>query len=409
MSLTDNANAEAILKQIFSEAGRENPYPLYKQMREISPVHHGADGNFYITGHAAAMRLLSERSMGALTSESLDTVRPDWRVHPAYTTMYAGMFTQNPPGHTRLRKLAMDAFTPRRIEGLRARISELVARFIARIEERGADGAPIDFMEDFAFPIPMIVIGNLLGLPEVDHEPLREIVRHWGYVFEPFPSEEEVKLADAGATKLWEYLGDLVAERKKQPRDDLVTAFLNGAPNGDRFSPPDLLNMLASLYSAGFETTTHLMANGLMALLESPAQAQLLRTDPALGVRAVDELLRYDASAQMVFRVAIATTVVDKTTIEAGEHIVVITGAANRDPRAFSEPDLLDLTRSPNPHLTFSHGIHFCLGAALARLEGEIAFPALMRRFPSIRLAGPATRRPSHALRGYDKIPLTVD
>ncbi|MFF3313697.1 cytochrome P450 [Streptomyces sp. NPDC002952] len=404
---TAAATPDDLIAAVFSEAGREDPYRFYHQLRRSAPVHLGADGLAYVSTHAGCEAVLRDGRFGAWGGDHIGALRPDWRVHPSYTTLYGGMMTKNPPEHTRLRRLAMALFTPARVARMRAGVEELVGRYLDRLEDAGSDGTAVDFMEHFAFPVPVIVIGDLLGVPEGDHHELRSIVRDWVLVFELRPTPDEVARADRAATRLWAYLGDLVEERRAMPREDLVSAFVRpGQP--DMFTAADLLNMLASLYSAGFETTTNLFANGLRALFAHPEQADALRRDPAAVRSATEELLRFDAPIQMSFRVALEDVELDGVALPRGTPVVAMTGAANHDPSVFDAPERLDVRRSPNRQLAFGHGVHHCLGAGLARLEAEVVLPALLGRFPSMAPAGAPTRRPGVALRGFDEMPVTL-
>ncbi|MEU6058290.1 cytochrome P450 [Streptomyces sp. NPDC047097] len=398
---------DALLARALSSEVLEDPYPHYARLLATAPVHLAGNGACHISGHAPCERVLADPRVGAWGSRQLDRIREDWRVHPACTTMYSGMLTQDPPLHTELRRPVSRAFTPRRVERLREAVDTAVHRYLDALADSGADGTAVDFMETFAFHVPALVIGDLLGVPRSDHLLLRDLVREWKLVFESAPSGEHLARADAAAVRLWAYLGDLVAERRARPRDDLVSALL-GADAGDRLSAADLLNTLASLYAAGLDTVSDLFGNGLVALLKEPEQADVVRTDPGAARTVTDELLRYDPPGQMLTRLAREDLRVDGLDVAAGTPLVLLIGAANRDPGVFAHPESLDVRRAPNPHLSLGHGAHHCLGASLSRLEGGIGFPALLKRFPRIGLAGPPTRRSGAVFRGYERVPVTL-
>ncbi|MDH2424507.1 cytochrome P450 [Sphaerisporangium sp. TRM90804] len=399
-------SSEELLSLVYSPGEQENLYRHYASLLEAAPVHFTPEGGCVVVSHSGCEQVLRGRAFSALGPEILNEVRPDWRVHPAYVTGYGGMFGMNPPEHTRLRKLAMDAFTPRRVELMEDTIQELVDELVGDMARRAAGGQPVDFMACLADPLPVLVIGDLLGVPRTEHERLRRTMREWLRVFEPTVTEEEVALADAAAVGLWGYLGDLIADRRAHPGDDLLSELIRGSADGDRLSPGDLIGMVASLYVAGFDTTTNLLANGMKALCDHPDRARELRSTPGLARSAVEELLRFDAPFPFTTRVATEDVEVDGYRVPARTHVTLFLAAANHDPEVFPDPGRLDLHRRPNPHLTLGHGVHFCLGAHLARLEAKVAFPTLLRRFADLSLAAPPTRRASLAIHGYSVMPV---
>jgi cytochrome P450 len=257
-----------------------------------------------------------------------------------------------------------------------------------------------DFIDDFAFPLPVAVIGELLGVPEADRAAVQPLVRDWTLILDLFDADVLAR-ANAAAAEIRSYLADLAHERRGNPRDDLISALVLATEATDRLSEDELVTMAALLFSAGFETTTHLLGNGLVALLANPDQADALRNDADLAPTAVEELVRFDSSVQLVGRAALADTAIAGVPIAKGDRVVCYTGAANHDPQRFPEPDRLDLTRHDGAPLSFGGGIHYCLGAPLARLEAQLAFPALLTRYPDLQLADGAQRRDSLTLRGY--------
>jgi cytochrome P450 len=260
----------------------------------------------------------------------------------------------------------------------------------------------VDFVDAFAFPLPVNVIGELLGVPEPDRAQFQTLIRDWSQILEII-TLEVLAVADPAAATVRAYLAELVSLRRREPGPDLISALVAAEEEGDRLTEDELLTMAALLFAAGFETTTNLLANGLVAVLGNPAQAGLMHRDP---VTAVEELLRFDTPVQLVSRVAYEPVELGGVTVDAGERVVAYLGAGNRDPERFADPDRLDLARGDCAPLSFGGGIHYCLGAPLARLEAQVAFPALLRRFPHIELAGTPERRDSLAIRGFVRLPV---
>ena len=281
----------------------------------------------------------------------------------------------------------------------------LVEDLLDTLAERG----DVEFMADFALPLPMAVIGELVGVGVADRARLQPQVRAAAKGIEPVLGEEESEAALAAIAALGEYFGDLLDERRRRPRDDLLSSLLEARGNDDRLTDEEVVSTAILLFAAGFETTTNLLGNGVLALLTHPDQLADWRAHPEIAPTAVDELLRFDSPVQFNLRAALEPAELLGQPLERGDRIVVLQGAANRDPARFEDPDRLDLRRDPNAPLSFGWGIHHCIGAALARMEGEIAFNALLERFPSIALRGGEPHwRPSFTLRGLSELPLRV-
>jgi len=391
----ETAESAELLAELTTLTGREDPYPRYDRLRAIAPLIRAEDGALVVTRYADCATVVRDGRLGHMPPDMLAFVGlPDWAEHPALRQFFTSMLAQNPPDHTRLRRLVSSTFTARRVQSLRPAIEAMVAGLLDGL------AGDTDFVERFAFPLPVNVIGELLGVPPADRAQFQTLVRDWSQVLDVI-TPEVLARADPAATVIRDYLAGLAAERRAAPRDDLISALVAAEAGGDRLTEDELLTMAALLFGAGFETTTNLLANGLVALDRNPGQAF---GDPAV---AVEELLRYDSPVQIVSRVAYEDVELGGTTVAAGERVVAYLGAGNRDPERFADPHRLDLARGDTAPLSFGGGIHYCLGAPLARLEAQIAFPALLRRFPGLEIGTPV-RRDSLTLRGYLSLPVSA-
>jgi cytochrome P450 len=393
---------------------REDPYPFYALLRDSTPRLRTDFGIWFLSGHADASGALrdphnsSDERHSNLYEAFIEQARAEGR-----DTSYADvptMLFMDPPDHTRLRGLVQRAFTPRMVDQIRPRAQQLVDEMLDHVEERG-DGA-MDVVEDLAYPLPVTIICDLLGVPLTDHERFSEWSRALTRGIDPSPLRTpEIDAAIAAANVAFrEYFDALVDERRDALGDDLLSALIAAEAEGERLNSEELFGTALLLLAAGHETTVNLIGNGTLALLRTPSERDRLRDDPSLDRSAVDELLRYDSPIQMTQRVALEPFALeDGAVVPPGEQMIVMLGAANRDPAAFAEPDRLDVGRNESRrHLAFGGGIHHCLGAALARVEGEIAVPSLLRRFPNMELAGEPTRRPNFTLRGLEHLPVSL-
>jgi cytochrome P450 len=311
----------------------------------------------------------------------------------------------DPPDHTRLRNLVTRAFTPRRIERLRGRIQTMTDDLLDAAEARG----DFDFIRDLAYPLPVMVIAELLGAPTGDRERFKRWSDDIAVILDPITTDVPMTQVDASYGEAAAYLRRLFAARREEPRDDLISALVAAEADGDRLSEIELVAICMLLLGAGHETTTNLLGNGVLALLRHPEQRERLQAEPGLVEDAVEELLRYDSPVQITDRVATEDLELHGHRIRSGQVVGLILGAANRDPDQFSDPDCLDLGRTDNRHLAFGHGIHFCLGAALARLEAQIVLRTFLDRFP--RFTGDPNQtdyKRSMVLRGLQSFPLRL-
>lgn len=396
------AETDRWLLELTRPEGREDPYPRYAALRRTAPVVEAEDGALVLTRYADCQAVLKDPRMGRPDADAFFTSIgfANWKEMPAVWTLQSSMLSVNPPQHTRLRRLVSRAFTARTVERLRPSVAGLVDRLLDGLQDGG------DLVDAFAFPLPVAVIGELLGVPEADRAAFQPLVRDWTMLLDVF-TLDILERANTAAAQIRDYLGDLADQRRRDPRDDLLSALVT-QEEGDRLDDDEVVTMAALLFSAGFETTTHLLGNGLVALLSHPDQAAALREDPSLAPAAVEELVRYDSSVQITNRMALTDTEVAGVPVPQGSNLVCYLGAANRDPERFTDPDRLDLARHEGGPMSFGGGAHYCLGAPLARLEAQLAFPALLRRFPRIALADGAVRRDSLTLRGYLELPVTV-
>jgi cytochrome P450 len=400
-SPTAGSQTEALLAELVSRAGRENPYPVYAALRSAAPLARMADGALLLTRFADCAASLRDPNIGHGHPDGGYVVDlPTWRDHLSLSQFRTSMLSMDPPAHTRLRGLVSGAFTPRRVAELRPFIESTTARLLDDLpSDVGAD-----FISVFAFPLPIAVIGELLGVPQVDQGQFQHLARDWTHVLD-VTTPRIVARADAAAAEIRGYLAELARDRRRRPQADLLSALLLGESD-DRLSDDELLTMAALLFAAGFETATHLLGNGLVALAAHPEQRELLRRTPELAPNAVEELIRFDSSVQVARRVVLRDTVIAGEPVLAGQRIVVCLGAANHDPARFAHPGRLDLGRPDGGSMSFGGGIHYCLGAPLARLEGQVAFPALLRRFPRLTIQEPLHRRASLTVRGFLRIPM---
>jgi len=391
--------------------GRADPFPCYAVMHAHGPVLPlGQPVSSYaavVHGYDAVAQVLRDPLFRVPDKERMSAVMPHWQEHPALVVFMNSMMFANGERHAQARRLITQVFTARRVNGLTLAITELVDDLLDRIAEVGAGAATVDFMTEFAYPLPSNVIGALLGVPAEDRAWFRPHVIAIGGALD---AGDPAKLlaADKSATEMNAYFTELIAQRRAKPQDDLVSTLAQAWEGEPGLHEAQLLSTLVLLFNAGFETTTHLLGNGLSTLLANPGSISLLHREPQLAPLFVEEFLRLEAPAQLTTRWCIEDTEVGGVGLQAGQQVMVLFGAANRDPNRFPVPDRFDPWRPDNHPLTFSAGPHFCPGAALTRLEGRIAFSRLVSRFPDLAATGPSTRLDQLALRGHTSLPIRV-
>ncbi|MEZ0077248.1 cytochrome P450 [Planotetraspora sp. GP83] len=373
---------------LFSPQFGADPYALYTDLREKGPVHPidfpPGTNSFLVIDYAHGRAALADPRM----SKDMRNAGEWFRARAAEDKILFGtsLLTSDPPDHTRLRRLVSKAFTPRRVEDLRPRVQEITDELINAMTSKGE----ADLIEEFAFPLPIIVICELLGIPAEDRESFRE----WStLLITPDLTEEIHRRRKQAGNDMWDYFRRMIAARRAQPEGDLISALLVARDEDGLLTEDELLSLLSLLLIAGHETTVNLIGNGMAALLRHPDQLALLRDRPDLLPPAIEEFLRYDGPVERSsIRIAMEDLEIAGTPIPKGSMVHVSLGAAGRDPDGLADPNRLDITREDSRHVAFGHGIHFCLGAPLARLEGQIAFGSLLSRLPGIELACPPDR-----------------
>ena len=401
--LEEERRQTGVAFDLLSPEIRTNPYPLFHALRTKDPVHWSSVlGGWLLTRYQDVQTFIRQPGL----SKDFRQARrgPLGNIGLADTAGEAqSMLRADPPKHTRLRSLVSKAFTPRAVEALRPRIQSIAEELLDVVD--GED--TFDLMRDFADPLPVIVIAELLGVSPEDREQFKAWSTDLVLGLGAFSSAEVRARREAANAQLVDYFRGVAQERRHHPRADLISALLAAEEAGDRLTEQEFLATCVLLLVAGNETTTNLISNGMLALLQHPEQVRLLQGDAALIGQAVEELLRFDSPVQLFQRVTTTDVEIADTRIESGTMVIPLLGAANRDPAVFDNPDALDITRTGASHLSFGHGIHYCLGASLARTEASIAIPTLLRRFPHLGLApAPPERRPSLALRGLRTLPV---
>jgi cytochrome P450 len=400
-------DALEIFTAVTTPAGRANPYPHYAALHELGEAVSLAPGAVVVVGYDAISAVLRDPGFTVSDEATFDATYPGWRANPVFVHAMDWILNLNGPKHARIRSLIARAFTARRIAGLEPAIARMAGDLLDAMADRGADGSAVEFMHDFAYLLPVTVICELIGIPEADREGFRPVARDLAGVFE-LDDVASLPAINAAAVELLAYFTGLAACRRADPRDDLISDLLAISDAADgRLTDAELLHNLTLLLVAGFETTTNLLGNGLQVILDQPATGAALRDGSVPAGAFVAEVLRYDSPVQLTSRTGYETKI-GGVAVAEGDSITTILGAGNRDPRRFAEPDAFRPLRADGGPLSFGGGAHFCIGAALARLEGSVAFPRLVRRFPRLAAAGDPVRRETFLLRGYDVLPVSV-
>jgi cytochrome P450 len=395
---------------LFDPTFKADPYPTYSELRTSAPVHRitlpDGRGVWLVTRYDDVLGVLKDGRFvknwrKVLTPEQLAQIPP---IPEVMEPLSRNMLDTDPPDHERLRALVSRAFTPRLIERMRPRVQAIADALLDAVQDRGE----MDLIDDYAFPLPITVIAELLGVPAEERISFRE----WSDAAVSGDASQEYmeRILIPHMQSFTDYLRRMLEAKRENPGDDLVSALVRAEEAGDKLSEGELLGMVFLLLVAGHETTVNLIGNGVLALLQHPDQLEKLKDDPSLIKPAVEELLRYDGPVETsTERFASEDVTIGETVIPQGEMVLVVIAAADRDPERFPDPDALDITRSDNKHLAFGKGIHHCLGAPLARMEGQIAIATLLRRMPGLRLKGsPETLswRPGMVLRGLRGLPV---
>jgi cytochrome P450 len=384
-----------------------NPYPHYERMRTTDPVHLTPLGVYVASRHAEVSLVVRDKRFGKdYVERTIRRYGPKIMDEPVFRSMSHWMLQQDPPDHTRLRGLVVKAFTARRVEDMRPRIQQIVDDTLDRIIPQGK----MDLIEDFAFRLPVTIICDMLGIPEEHREVFYNNSRDGGRLLDPVPlTPEEIKQGNAGNAMAAMYFQQMFELRRKTPGDDLITQLVQAEEDGSKLSNEELTANIILLFGAGHETTVNLIGNGLLALYRNPDQLALLKARPELITNAIEEFLRYDSSVQLTGRVALEDIEdLGGKRIPKGESVLCLLGSANHDPVVYpGHPERLDITRPNVRPLSFGGGIHFCLGAQLARIEAEVAISTLLRRIPDLRLDDAVNPewRPTFVLRGLKRLP----
>jgi cytochrome P450 len=372
-----------------------DPYPHYRLLQQQDPIHRSPLGFWVLSRYGDIAPLLRDPRLG----HELANGNPG----DFLGAEGASMLFRDPPAHTRLRSLVSRAFTPRMLDRLRPRIYHIVDGALDEARQSGQ----IDVISDLAFPLPATVISEMLGLPVEDYQQCRRWTNALTRTLDPVMSPDEVDEISTAIVEFRLYLSDQVSQRRARPGEDLITALIAAEQAGDRLSHEELISTISLLFVAGHETTTNLIGNGFLALLRNQDELRRLREDPALLRTGIEELLRYDSPVQFIIRTVKEPITVGGAHMTLGDPVLLLVGAANRDPEVFRDPEVLDVGRPDVKHLSFGGGIHFCLGSVLARMEGQIAIGALVDLFDEFELVTDTLQWRKHInLRGLESLPV---
>jgi cytochrome P450 len=382
-----------------------NPFPTYNALREYNRVARMPDGSYFLSAYADCIAVYKDAKL--FSSDKKAEFGPKFGDGLLYQHHTTSLIFNDPPLHTRVRKIMAGALSARAVADMEAPMVALTDRLLDAIAARGE----ADLIADLAAAVPIEVIGNLLAIPHAERSPLRDWSLAILGALEPAPGPEILRAGEKAVEEFLAYLRDLVADRRKRPGDpsrDVLTRLIQGELGGEQLTEIELLHNVIFILNAGHETTTNLIGNGLYTLLEWPGEKSRLLADPSLINAAVEEFLRFESPVQIGNRQATSDTVVGGVAMPAGAFITIGIAAANRDPAEFDEPDRLDISRSPNRHVAFASGVHFCVGLNIARMEGRIAIGRFLARFPNYRLSGSPMRSGRARFRGFLTIPVSV-
>ena len=383
-----------------------NPYEQLKALREIGkPVWHEGMQIFLAARHSDANDVFRNKSLGRIFTDK----SPEFEWETFNWLHSDSILDSEPPKHTRLRSLVAKAFNRNKIEGMRPAVERITQQLLGAIDEKVKSGESFDLIADYAEPLPVKIIADLLGFPESEEHLLRPWSQSIVKMYEVNPSEQYQIEAKKAAGEFAEYVRNLAEHRKINPGKDLITDLAMVEENGEKLNSHELVATCVLLLNAGHEASVNAFGNGMVAALERPDQAELLRKNSrAITETALEEFMRFDAPLHLFERTATIDTELGGVKIEKGQKIAALIGSANRDSSVFEKADEMDLTRDPNPHIGFGAGIHFCLGAPLARLEMSVSLPALWEKYPNMQLAGNPVRRPTFVLRGYESVSISA-
>jgi len=383
-----------------------DPYEQLKELREFGkPVWHEGMQIFLAARHSDANDVFRNKSLGRIFTDK----KPDFEWETFNWLHSDSILDSEPPKHTRLRSLVAKAFNRNKIEGMRPAVERITQQLLDVIDEKVKSGETFDLIADYAEPLPVKIIADLLGFPESEEHLLRPWSQSIVKMYEVNPSEQYQMQAKKAAAEFAEYVRSLAENRKKNPGQDLITDLAMVEENGEKLNSHELVATCVLLLNAGHEASVNAFGNGMVAALERPDQAELLRKNSrAITDTALEEFMRFDAPLHLFERTATVDTELGGVKIEEGQKIAALIGSANRDSAVFERADEMDLTRDPNPHIGFGAGIHFCLGAPLARLEMSVSLPALWEKYPNMELAGAPVRRPTFVLRGYESVSISA-
>ncbi len=399
------AKTSRFFSRLYGRLFSSNPYPLYRFLRTRFPLLRTPIGFWIVTRYADCVDILRDKRFLAFDLNALDSFPTDDGLRSMRDALKHAIVFRNPPDHTRLRRLMTTFFSPAVVNGLQDRIQNIADYLLDAVQDRGS----MDLIKDVAFPFPIDVLAEVMGASNEDKPMFRDWMRTLGVPLDPVISANDPGMEVRGAiADVRRYFSDLAADRRKHPREDLISIMVAAEGRGELQTEEELVFSAMFTLLAGHETTMNMIGNGMLALLKNPDALARLKRDPSLIESALDEFLRFDSPVQVTFRTASDDIKVADRVIPKGEHAIVFLGAANRDPARFQNPDQLDIARADNHHLSFGAGPHRCIGEVLAKVEGRIAFETILRRMPNLALADPNPKwRPAMSLRGLESLPLT--